>query len=98
MQKLADPAEFSLDHERTYASFTQLLYVGASHVANFLLALAIGAVEGHWDAAFFIMALATGLALMSLRRGTKLPMALVTIAALVILGLGSNSLGNGSGA
>jgi hypothetical protein len=98
VQNLADPAELSRDHERTFAAFVQLLYVAAAHIANFLLALAVGAVEGHWGAAFFVMALATGLSITSLRTGTKLPLALLTIVALGILGLGDNSLGSGTGA
>jgi hypothetical protein len=53
------------------------------------VALAIGAVERDWSAAFFVMAVATGLSAWSLVRRTKLPLAILLVIALAILGVGN---------
>ena len=73
-------------HEDSYRAFVELVYVAALHIANFLLALAIGAVEGHWEIALFIMAVATALSVYSLMRRAKAPLAGLTVLSLLALG------------
>ncbi|HLH97156.1 MAG TPA: hypothetical protein VKW08_18755 [Xanthobacteraceae bacterium] len=88
MSNIVDHYDGSVvDHERTFRFFTHLVYVAVMHVANFLVALAIGGVQGHWGTALFIMVLATGLAATSFVRGNKLPLAILLIFSLAILGL-----------
>ena len=62
-------------HEQQFHRFIQLVYVGVFHVANFLVALEIGGVEGHWGTTVLIMILATGAANYCLIRTVRAPMA-----------------------
>jgi hypothetical protein len=75
------------DHEATYSRFVHLVYVGLVHAATFLVALAIGGVEGNWGAAFALMFLASAIAVWSFVTGSKWPMAVVMIVALSALAL-----------
>jgi hypothetical protein len=88
MANFADAADREVDtHERTFQFFVQLVYVGVMHIASFLVALAIGGVQGHWGAAFLVMIVATAVAIFSLARETKAAMAIVLAASLGILAL-----------
>jgi hypothetical protein len=80
-----DPAHEIAAHDDTYRNFIEMVYVAALHVANFLLALAIGAVEGNWGVALFIMALATALSVYSLMTRAKVPLAALTVFSLLAL-------------
>jgi hypothetical protein len=73
-------------HEDSYRNFIEMVYVGTLHVANFVVALAIGAVQGHWGLALFIMALATALSVYSLMTRAKVPLAGMTVFSLLALG------------
>jgi apolipoprotein N-acyltransferase len=75
-------------HEASYGHFIQLVYVGAVHIANMLIALAIGGVEGHWAVALLIMFLAVGLAAISLARREKAAMAFLLLFSVIILAFG----------
>jgi hypothetical protein len=67
-------------HEATYESFVHLVYVGAIHVCNFVIGLAIGATTGHWLIALGIFVFATIVAAHGLATGTRAP-------SMVMLGL-----------
>jgi len=82
-----DVAADMVAHEATYEGFVHLAFVGALHVVNIVLGLAIGAVAGHWGVAFCIFLIATGLALHGLASGAKAPMVVMTILSLLALGL-----------
>lgn len=60
-----------VDHEATYLRFVHLAYVGLAHAASFLVALAIGGVEGSWGTAFAFMFLASAIAVWSLMTGSN---------------------------
>jgi hypothetical protein len=67
-------------HEATYEGFVQLTYVGAIHVANFVIGLAIGATTGHWLISLGIFIFASIVAAHGLATGARTP-------SLVMLGL-----------
>jgi hypothetical protein len=72
-------------HEGTYEGFVHMAYIGALHVANILIGLAIGAVADHWGVAAGVFVLATGIALRGLMSGAKAPMAIMTVLSLLAL-------------
>ena len=72
-------------HEATFQRFVQLLYVGALHVANVIVALAVGGVQHQWGTAVLIMLLATAVAVYSLIRNDKAPMAILSLVSLLAL-------------
>ncbi len=80
-----DPAHEIEAHDDSYRTFIEIVYVAAFHVGNFLLALAIGAVEGNWGVALFIMALATALSVYSLMTRAKVPLAALTVFSVLAL-------------
>jgi hypothetical protein len=55
--------------------------------ANFLVALAIGGIEGHWPTAVAILLLASIFAVHGLWRGSRWPMAILLLLALLALAL-----------
>ena len=74
-------------HESTYKGFVHLTYIGAAHVANFLIGLAIGGTTGNWWIAFGIFVAATLVALHGLATGAKLPSGVMVGLSLVALAL-----------
>jgi Bacterial aa3 type cytochrome c oxidase subunit IV len=72
-------------HEDSYRNFVEIVYVGALHVANFVLALAIGTIGGHVGVALVIAALATALSVYSLITRAKAPLAALTVLSLLVL-------------
>ena len=72
-------------HEATYERFVHLATVGTLHVINVVIALAIGAVAGHWGVAACVFVLATGIALRGLMSGAKAPLAIMTVFSLLAL-------------
>ena len=74
-------------HESTYESFVHLTYIGATHVASFIIGLAIGATTGHWLVAFGIFVVATLVAIHGLATGTKAPSGVMVGLSLVALAL-----------
>jgi hypothetical protein len=74
-------------HESNYKSFVHLTYIGACHVANFLIGLAIGGVAGNWWVAFGIFVVATLVALHGLATGAKAPSGVMVALSLVALAL-----------
>jgi hypothetical protein len=59
-------------HEASYRQFSLLVYIAVFHVANFLVALAIGAIQGNWIEAFIVMFLAIILAVFGLMKAILL--------------------------
>ncbi|MFL6796765.1 MAG: aa3-type cytochrome c oxidase subunit IV [Xanthobacteraceae bacterium] len=74
-------------HEETYERFVHLAFVGALHVVNVVIGLAIGAVNHHWLVAFVVMVLATLVAIQGFARGSRAPSAVMVVLALLALGL-----------
>jgi len=74
-------------HEASYRQFSLLIYMAVLHVANFLVALAIGAVQGNWIEAFVIMLLAIILGAFGVVKAKKLPIAILLLVSLILLGL-----------
>lgn len=74
-------------HVESYSLFIEIVSVGVFHVANVLVALALGGVEGHWGTAVAFIIVATGLAFYCLMARAKLPMALLLVCGLLALGL-----------
>ena len=72
-------------HEATYENFTQLVFVGSCHVANFVIGLAIGATTGHWMISLGIFVFATIVAAHGLATGAKTPSIVMVILSLLAL-------------
>jgi hypothetical protein len=72
-------------HEATYEGFVQLTYVGAIHVVNFVIGLAIGATTGHWLIALAIFLFATIVAAHGLATGARAPSAVMLLISLLAL-------------
>jgi hypothetical protein len=72
-------------HEATYENFIHLAFIGAFHVINIVLALAIGAVADHWFVAFCVIVLASGIALRGLVSRAKTPIVVMTALSLLAL-------------
>ena len=72
-------------HEATYENFTQLVFVGSCHVANFVIGLAIGATTGHWMISLGIFVFATIVAAHGLATGAKKPSIVMVILSLLAL-------------
>jgi hypothetical protein len=75
------------DHIETYHWFLELIYQASFHLANTLVALAIGGVEKSWPTAAVIIVLASVFAVYGLRKRVRLPPALLFALSLVLLGL-----------
>jgi ABC-type polysaccharide/polyol phosphate export permease len=73
-------------HEASYRQFSLLVYMAVLHVANFLVALAIGAIQGNWIEAFVIMLLAIILGASGVMKAKRLPIAMLLLASLILLG------------
>jgi len=74
-------------HEASYRQFSLLIYMAVLHVANFLVALTIGAVQGNWIEAVVIMLLAIILGAFGTAKAKKLPIAILLLVSLTLLGL-----------
>jgi hypothetical protein len=74
-------------HEASYRQFLLFVYTAVLHVANFLVALAIGAIQGNWIEAIVIMLLAIILAVFGIKKAVKLPIAILLLVSLILLGL-----------
>jgi hypothetical protein len=72
--------------EASYRQFSLLVYMAVLHVANFLVALAIGAIQGNWIEAFVIMLLAIILGAFGVMKAKRLPIAMLLLASLILLG------------
>jgi hypothetical protein len=72
-------------HEATYEKFTQLVFVGSCHVANFVIGLAIGATTGHWMISLGVFVFATIVAAHGLATGAKTPSIVMVILSLLAL-------------
>jgi hypothetical protein len=72
-------------HEATYEGFVQLTYVGAIHVANFIIGLAIGATTGHWLISLGIFIFATIVAAHGLATGARAPSGVMLALSLLAL-------------
>jgi hypothetical protein len=81
----ASPADEMAVHEDSYRGFIEFVYVAALHIANFLVALAIGGVEGYWGVAIFIMLLTVALSAYCLMTRAKAPLATLTGFSLLAL-------------
>ena len=71
-------------HEATYQNFVQLAYIGSTHIANFIIGLAIGATS-HWMIALAIFVFATVVAAHGLATGAKTPSAVMVLLSLLAL-------------
>ena len=76
-------------HEAGYEQFVHLAFVGAVHVINIVLGLAIGAVQGHWLTAGLIMIFATIIAAHGLLSGARTPSVVMVALAVLALALGA---------
>jgi hypothetical protein len=76
-------------HEASYRQFLLLVYTAVLHVASFLVALAIGAIQGNWVEAIVIMLLAIILAVFSMKTAVKWPIAILVPVSLILLSLNS---------
>ena len=84
----ADVAKDLVAHEETYTEFVHFAFVGTLYVINVVLALAIGAVAGHWGVAFLILIVASFLGLpWCLAAGVGAPLVVLTVLSLLALGL-----------
>jgi hypothetical protein len=81
----ASPADEMAAHEDSYRGFIEFVYVAGPHIANFLVALAIGGVEGYWGVALFIMVVTTALSAYCLMTRAKAPLAALTGFSLLAL-------------
>ena len=81
----ASPTDEMAVHEDSYRNFIEFVYVMALHIANFLVALAIGGVEGYWGIALFIMVVTVALSAYSLMTRAKAPLAALTGFSLLAL-------------
>ena len=81
------PGNDYASHESTYESFVHMAFIGALHVANVLIGLAIGAVAGHWLVAFGIFAVATVAAIQGFISKTRTASYVALVLALVSLAL-----------
>lgn len=75
-------------HIRQYETFVHIAFVGACHVINVVLALAIGTVIGDVIAMCVILVVATSVAVHGLATGVRIPsavMVLISILALAFL-------------
>jgi hypothetical protein len=84
----ADVAKDLVAHEETYTEFVHFAFVGTLYVVNIVIALAIGAVAGHWGIAFLILLVSSFLVLpWSLAAGARAPLVVMTVLSLLALGL-----------
>jgi hypothetical protein len=74
-------------HEDTYERFLHLTWIGACHVANVIIGLAIGAVGHSWWIAFGIFVAATFVALHGLMSGARTPSGVMVVLSLIVLAL-----------
>jgi hypothetical protein len=72
-------------HEATYENFVQLAYIGSTHVANFIIGLAIGATTGHWMISLAVFVFATIVAAHGLATRAKVPSAVMVVLSLLAL-------------
>jgi hypothetical protein len=72
-------------HEATYERFVHLATIGLLHVVNIVIALAIGAVAGHWGVAACVIVLASVIAVIGLASGGRTPMIVMTVLSLLAL-------------
>jgi hypothetical protein len=75
------------DHIETYHWFLELIDQVGFHLANTLVALAIGSVEKSWLTAAVIIVLASVFAVYGLSKRARLPPALLLVVSLILLGL-----------
>ena len=75
------------EHEATYDRFVHLIFIGATHVANILLGLAIGATTGHWLVSLAIFVFATLTAFHGVATGARLPSGIMVVLSLIALAL-----------
>jgi len=75
-------------HEAGYERFVHLTFVGALHIVNIVLGLAIGAVQGHWLTAGCIIVFATIIAAHGLLSGARTPSLVMLVLAVLALALG----------
>src|SRR5436305_14220135 len=76
-------------HETGYERFVHLVFIGCAHVANIVLGLAIGAVEGHWLLAFAVFVVATVVAAHGFLTGARGPSAGMVVVSLLALAAGA---------
>ncbi len=74
-------------HEATYSAFIHLAFIGAVHVANIVIGLAIGAVNSNWLVAFGIFVLATVAAIQGFMSGTRTSSYVALVISLLALAL-----------
>jgi hypothetical protein len=76
-------------HEAGYERFVHLVFIGCAHVASIVIALCIGAVQGHWLAAFLLIVVATVLAVHGFLTGARGPSAAMVVVSLLSLAAGA---------
>jgi Bacterial aa3 type cytochrome c oxidase subunit IV len=82
----ADVAKDLAAHEATYVDFVHFAAAGTLYVINVVLALAIGAVAGHWGVAFLILVVSSFIGLpWSLAASTRTPLVVLTVLSLLAL-------------
>jgi hypothetical protein len=74
-------------HEATYQNFVHLAFIGAVHVANIVIGLAVGAVAGNWLAAFAVFGIATIAAVQGFMSGSRTSSYVALVISLVALAL-----------
>jgi len=72
-------------HEQTYEGFVHFAVVGVCNIINIVLALAIGAVLGHWVIMIGILIVATLIAGLDLAQGSQKPSAAMVVISLLLL-------------
>jgi len=82
-------------HAAMYERFVHLVFIGAAHVVNIVLGLAIGAVAGHWLVAFGIFVVASIVAVHGFMTGARASSAVMVLISLLALAL---SAGGGTAA
>ena len=76
-------------HVEMYDRFVHWVVVGGAHVANIVLGLAIGAVDGHWLLAYAIFVVATIVAFHGFLSGARMPSIVMVVLSLIALALAS---------
>jgi hypothetical protein len=74
-------------HEDMYERFTHLALIGACHVVNIILGLAVGAIGHSWWIAFGIFLVASLVALHGLMSGARVPSMVMVVISLLTLAL-----------
>ena len=78
-------------HEATYDRFVHLTFVACALAANVILALAIGAVAGHWLVAVLLLVIAAVIAVHGFGTGARLPSVVMVLISLLALALSAGS-------